>query len=53
MGVEPGRGYALTLSCPDKPGIVGAVPICGIGREPRALPGPAGQDGDRGQGYLT
>jgi formyltetrahydrofolate deformylase len=25
MGVEPGREYVLTLSCPDKPGIVYAV----------------------------
>ena len=25
MGAEPGREYVLTLSCPDKPGIVYAV----------------------------
>jgi formyltetrahydrofolate hydrolase len=25
MGAEPGREFVLTLSCPDKPGIVYAV----------------------------
>jgi formyltetrahydrofolate hydrolase len=37
MDAEPGREYVLTLSCPDKPGIVYAVAEAGRDVEAQVL----------------